>query len=66
MNFSKLKKFPTIKNKYSLLQIRHYAKKQAADVPDKPASDLYNYGPEGYLFPGKVIKISNICGSSIN
>jgi hypothetical protein len=57
MRLSKFKKFPILKNKFSLIQMRSYAKKQPADIPDKPASDLYNHGPEGYLFPGKVKKI---------
>lgn len=49
-----VKKFASLKNKSNLIQIRKYAKKQPADMPDKPASALYEFGPEGYLFPGKV------------
>ena len=42
------------KNSLSVLTKRSYAKKQEADVPDRPASELYEFGPEGYLWPGKV------------
>eukprot|EP01091_Cochliopodium_minus_P009506 TRINITY_DN2354_c0_g1_i1.p1 TRINITY_DN2354_c0_g1~~TRINITY_DN2354_c0_g1_i1.p1 ORF type:complete len:208 (-),score=45.68 TRINITY_DN2354_c0_g1_i1:64-687(-) len=53
-SYKKIKKIPILKYNTSLIQSRNYAKKQPADVADKPASALYEYGPEGYLFPGKL------------